>query len=1068
MSIKYFANRVKETTTTTGSGNLVLSGPVSGHKTFISAIGQNNKLTYYIYRQDTNFEWEIGVGYVFSSGGVHILVREEVESSSNGDTFVSFSTGTKFVETIISEDRINTSLLNTLEKTGNFTAEYMPAIYVIDASATGIQVSLPEVATQNNPITIGFILNKTTGDQYIQPNAIMLLPSGSETINGTGFYDISIRDDYLQIMSLPNQSGWVLMDPVQDSTNPYGDNGSIQVKYDNSFSGINAFNWDFINSSLLIGGTGTITSADIIIPTGSLSTVIFNEQSHSNDFRVEGSGNTHLLFIDGSENKIALNTNNAYDSLTINAQYGNGISVYRSGVGPKIVISNTSASGNATNDIIGEIVFSGLNNSGNTINYSRIYSTIQSTANNSESSSIDMAIIKNGTAEPVLELGASGLTMGFNNSNIDGIIIGDVSQNEGTNVVIGYYQNICGQNCVSIGHNGTLASGTFGGLIGTDHSSSGNNIWIVGGSGVNISGSNSTYLAIDNNNYISISQSGKFKHNTFYSGNQILELYNAYTLSSGIDQYINFNFTNTSGVAKTGLSIGSRISDPTNLSEDTAIFASILSSGLVIDILNIASENINIGNSTVSGNNIVFGIDNSISGINNSIFGTGINGSGNNNIIFGNDILHSGNNTIILGKNITCSTSGNVGISIIGNNNTADEDYVSVFGNSNSASGLYSVAVGYLNGVHGEYSVGIGESNLILTDGSVSVGNNNTTTGLTVDASSFIIGIGNNIEITNTGLIFGYNNQIYGSGGMVIGQNILSSGNNNITIGNASSVSGINNIIIGNNRSIIGTGIIDIFSNSTNGLLITNTGMFLYSDTNFTFDSDTIINGLGTFTSGILSSGNIYCAQTGSFEHLVVGTGAGGNAVKIFAINDFVSVGTSVWNSGSMEVTDEGDFRVNAYPGGTGYKVIDVDNDGLYATGNFTSFSTDELILPSMVAAASSGTVQSLYYQNNKVKYNDLATSGTPVTPLQLTSTDEEYQFLYPTGNSYVYLPNGTGLYIGKKFTIVNLDNTFNYIYLRKSGDVSDFATIANGYNMSVVHAGSNNWVKLSDSVANT
>ena len=50
MSIKYFANRVKETTTTTGNGNVVLSGPVSGHKTFISAIGENNKLTYYIVK----------------------------------------------------------------------------------------------------------------------------------------------------------------------------------------------------------------------------------------------------------------------------------------------------------------------------------------------------------------------------------------------------------------------------------------------------------------------------------------------------------------------------------------------------------------------------------------------------------------------------------------------------------------------------------------------------------------------------------------------------------------------------------------------------------------------------------------------------------------------------------------------------------------------------------------------------------------------------------------------------------------------------------------------------------
>ena len=120
-----------------------------------------------------------------------------------------------------------------------------------------------------------------------------------------------------------------------------------------------------------------------------------------------------------------------------------------------------------------------------------------------------------------------------------------------------------------------------------------------------------------------------------------------------------------------------------------------------------------------------------------------------------------------------------------------------------------------------------------------------------------------------------------------------------------------------------------------------------------------------------------------------------------------------------------------------------------------------------MVSVSGSGAVQSLYYQNNKVKYNDLAFSGSFVTPLQLTHTDEEYQFLYPTGTSIVYLPNGTGLYLGKKFHIANMSSG-NSLNINKSGDGSTFATVSGLYNISIVHGGNNNWIKLTTSISNS
>lgn len=991
-TIKYFANRVRETSTSTSTNSFVLSGAVAGYKNIISTIGENKKFPYYIYR-DTVFEWEIGIGYIINNSGTILLYRDRVVSSSNNNNLVSFTSGTKYVETIVSEDMINTSLLNVSEQSGNFIADYIPSTYVIDASSSNIQVSLPAVASQEDPVILSFVLNKTIGSQYSQPNAIVLLPSGTETINGASSYDLSIKNDYLQIMSLPSQSGWVLLDPIQDSTNPYGNDGSIQVKYDNAFSGVVGLNWNFASSAFLVGGTGNAVTADIILPSGANSTVVFNEQSLANDLRIEGSGSTHLLFVDGSENKIAINSTNATDSLIINAQYGDGITIYRTGVGPQLTIGNRSASGITTNSIIGSIVFSGLNSVNNPVDYANVYAHIDNNIDTDESASIKMQIIKNGSQETVAELGSSGVSLGFDNSNIDGVVIGELSQNDGNNVVIGYYQNVCGTNCVSLGHSGVIASGTFGGLIGLNHSASGNNIWIVGGSGVSATGTNRTYLAIDNNNYITLDKAGTLDYTIFNSGNQSININNTYTLSSGIDQNINFRFTNSSGIVKTGLILGSHITDHTNLSEDTELVAKILGGGSQTTIMKISNNSINIGgDNSISGTNLVISTTSTVSGISNSIFGSGISNSGNNNIIFGNNITHSGNNTVIFGKNITCSTSGNIGITILGNNNIADEDYVSVFGNGNSASGLNAVAVGYLNGVHGEYSVGVGESNLILMDGSVAVGNNNNLDALSVDATAYSVGIGNTVNISGTGLIVGYNNEIYGSGATIIGMNSYSSGNNNFILGQDVAITGVNNIVIGNNRSVTGTGIIDIFANTTNGIQITSSGLSLYSDSSFVFDDNIIVQKTGIFSSGIISSGNINCS----------------------------------------------------------------------GTGNFVAISTNDLSLPSLVAVSGSGNVQSILYQNDKIKYNNLATSGVLATPLQLTGSDSEYQFLYPTGTSYVYLPNGTGLFMGKKFTIVNMNNTTHTIYVRRSGELSDLYIISPTYNASLVHAGNNNWVRIS------
>jgi len=88
-------DRVKETSTTTGTGTLNLSGAVSSFETFVAGIGDGNTTYYAIVNRDED-EWETGLGTV-TDASTDTLARTTVISSSNSDSAVNFSSGTKDV-----------------------------------------------------------------------------------------------------------------------------------------------------------------------------------------------------------------------------------------------------------------------------------------------------------------------------------------------------------------------------------------------------------------------------------------------------------------------------------------------------------------------------------------------------------------------------------------------------------------------------------------------------------------------------------------------------------------------------------------------------------------------------------------------------------------------------------------------------------------------------------------------------------------------------------------------------------------------------------------------------------
>ena len=82
-------DRVKETSTTTGTGTLDLAGAQQGFETFVAGIGNTNTTYYAIFNQGTS-EFEVGIGTV-TDASTDTLSRTSVISSSNGDSLVSFT-----------------------------------------------------------------------------------------------------------------------------------------------------------------------------------------------------------------------------------------------------------------------------------------------------------------------------------------------------------------------------------------------------------------------------------------------------------------------------------------------------------------------------------------------------------------------------------------------------------------------------------------------------------------------------------------------------------------------------------------------------------------------------------------------------------------------------------------------------------------------------------------------------------------------------------------------------------------------------------------------------------------
>ena len=139
------ADRVRETTSTNGTGSVTLSGAVRGYQSF-AAVGNGNT-TYYTITNGT--QWEVGIGTYSTSGPT--LSRDTVLSSSTGSK-VSFSAGFKDVfVTYPAEQAV------TLNSLGSLDPSKGAALWSFTSGQTG------RVLDEVQPVSLSIVMGAQPG-----------------------------------------------------------------------------------------------------------------------------------------------------------------------------------------------------------------------------------------------------------------------------------------------------------------------------------------------------------------------------------------------------------------------------------------------------------------------------------------------------------------------------------------------------------------------------------------------------------------------------------------------------------------------------------------------------------------------------------------------------------------------------------------------------------------------------------------------------------------------------------------------------------------------------------------
>lgn len=208
-----FADWVRQTTTTTGTGNLTLGAAVTGFRTLATAgYANTEQFPYTVFGVDSagnpSGEWEVGTGYYISA--TPALQRYRVLASSNSNATVNFSAGTKHVIVGFNSDlclrawgvtgcrlSLDNNWSPTTDITSSSTLKLLPGpgggqastgIYpgseiggVVNVGSGGVSLTLPTA----EQFGIGYTCGITSGSVSVTHSTATAVPTGCLVV-GTG------------------------------------------------------------------------------------------------------------------------------------------------------------------------------------------------------------------------------------------------------------------------------------------------------------------------------------------------------------------------------------------------------------------------------------------------------------------------------------------------------------------------------------------------------------------------------------------------------------------------------------------------------------------------------------------------------------------------------------------------------------------------------------------------------------------------------------------------------------------------------------------------------------------
>jgi hypothetical protein len=171
------ADRVKETSTTTGTGSIALAGATTGFRAF-SAVLATADTTYYTIADQGGSNWEVGIG-TFTSPST--IARTTILSSSNAGSIVTFGVGTKDVFISLPASELPTIVQNT--QTSSYVLTLNDAGKHVSITTGGVTVNI-NIFSAGDAITI---FNNSASSQTITQGAsvTMYLAGTATTGNRT-------------------------------------------------------------------------------------------------------------------------------------------------------------------------------------------------------------------------------------------------------------------------------------------------------------------------------------------------------------------------------------------------------------------------------------------------------------------------------------------------------------------------------------------------------------------------------------------------------------------------------------------------------------------------------------------------------------------------------------------------------------------------------------------------------------------------------------------------------------------------------------------------------------------